>query len=219
MSENATCLSEEELQELEAFFGSDAAASCMDPEMLDGFLTALAIGPKRVPPEEWLPWVWHEDGEPGWEPEFGSPARRERIIGLLRRHADSVVPRLDAHAFTPLLYSGEGEDAWRDFATPWCEGFLTGVGLRVEAWDALTRDPEAGELLAPMVALTGPEEDGDLAEMVDDRDMRDELVQSLPESVAGIHRYWQTRRSAPREPGRPQGRAPRGGRPGGGRRR
>ncbi len=63
-----TPLSNEEIGELDAFLMSDATPDdCMDIVTLDGFLTALAIGPKLVPPSVWLPLVWGCEEEPAFE--------------------------------------------------------------------------------------------------------------------------------------------------------
>ena len=49
-------LTDAELDELEAFLASDAVPQdCMDLEMLDGYLTAIASGPESIQPSEWLP--------------------------------------------------------------------------------------------------------------------------------------------------------------------
>ena len=49
-------LSHEEIRELHAFLMSDATPDeCMGIVTLDGFLSALAIGPELVPPSVWLP--------------------------------------------------------------------------------------------------------------------------------------------------------------------
>ena len=60
-----TPLSAAELSELEAFLMSDATSDeCMDLVTLDGFLTALVVGPELVPPSSWLPVVWGGTNEP-----------------------------------------------------------------------------------------------------------------------------------------------------------
>ena len=60
-----TPLSNEEIRELDAFLMSDATPDeCMDVVTLDGFLSALAIGPELVPPSVWLPLVWGGEKDP-----------------------------------------------------------------------------------------------------------------------------------------------------------
>ena len=44
-----------DLEDLDAFLMSDRAPSCMPLSDLDGFLTAVAIGPELIVPSEWLP--------------------------------------------------------------------------------------------------------------------------------------------------------------------
>ncbi len=52
-------LSDHELDQLDTFLLSDATPDdCMDIVALDGYLTALAIGPGLVPPSARLPVVW-----------------------------------------------------------------------------------------------------------------------------------------------------------------
>ncbi|MBP9915718.1 MAG: UPF0149 family protein, partial [Thiobacillaceae bacterium] len=56
-----TPLTDEELDELDQFLTSDATPEeCMDIAMLDGFLTALVIGPNTILPSQWLPAIWGE---------------------------------------------------------------------------------------------------------------------------------------------------------------
>jgi uncharacterized protein len=52
-------LDEDELDELDDFLRSEAVGEdAMDVSMLDGFLTALAVGPTNLPPALWLPMIW-----------------------------------------------------------------------------------------------------------------------------------------------------------------
>lgn len=58
-------LSEDELDELDEFLMSDQTSEeTMVLEILDGYLTALAIGPVTVMPSVWLPRVWGPAGRP-----------------------------------------------------------------------------------------------------------------------------------------------------------
>lgn len=54
-----TPLSELEITELDEFLVSEATpGECMDISALDGFLTALVIGPGLVPPSVWIRAIW-----------------------------------------------------------------------------------------------------------------------------------------------------------------
>jgi len=59
MEEPSGPLTDDELDELDQFLMSDATGEdAMDISMLDGFLTALAVGPSTLPPMQWMPLVW-----------------------------------------------------------------------------------------------------------------------------------------------------------------
>jgi uncharacterized protein len=97
---------------------------------LDGFLSAIAIGPRMVLPSEWLPWVWDE-AEGTAEPRFESLGEAKAVTGLLLRHNHAVEDRLSddyVAEFEPLFVAGDekGESAW-------CTGFLLGMRFGGEA--------------------------------------------------------------------------------------
>ena len=83
------------LEELDAFLMSDDAPdNCMMLSDLDGYLTAVAIGPELIMPSEWLPHVWG-----GASAEFKSEDQARRVLGAImglprerktrsRRHRD-----------------------------------------------------------------------------------------------------------------------------------
>ena len=61
-----------ELDDLESFLSSESCPpGTMDISTLDGFLTALVIGPEAIMPSEWLPFVWAESdqAEMQWQSE------------------------------------------------------------------------------------------------------------------------------------------------------
>src|SRR5229473_3983958 len=145
-------LSNEEIRELDAFLTSDATPDwCMGIVTLDGFLSALAIGPELVPPSVWLPLVW--GGEK--EPVFESSAQAERIIGILMRRFNDIRRMFGeaATGFEPLLYTREvdGETKW--IGDDWCSGFMEAVDLSFDDWQPLFDDKPSCALLAPILTL------------------------------------------------------------------
>lgn len=136
-----TPLSNEEIHELGAFRMSDATPDdCMDIVTLDGFLTALAIGPQMVPPSVWLPVVWGGEKEP-----FESSARAEHTIGILVRRFNDICRMFGENAtgFEPLLYAREvgGKTEWA--SKDWCVGFMEAVNLSFDDWQPLFDDTPA----------------------------------------------------------------------------
>lgn len=110
-------------------------------EALDGFLSALAVGPEPVPPEEWQPVVW--GGKP---PRWDNAEEAAEVEALLMAHWRMVEQRvrfpgdeLPDH-LAPLLWLPEDPDAQDDdeldVGRDWAYGFFRGVELREPAWEA-----------------------------------------------------------------------------------
>ena len=74
-SKISTSLSDDELEELDRFLLSEATSGAtMLLDMLDGYLTAIVIGPTTILPSRWLPGVWGPSKDD--EPHFETPDRR-----------------------------------------------------------------------------------------------------------------------------------------------
>jgi uncharacterized protein len=114
-------------------------------EALDGFFSALVIGPDLVLPSEYLPFVW---GDPGAEWETGEQAQEglTLVMKLWNQIARRVRldPEVAEEAAFPLIalpddMPEEDSDALDDYDYPvgadWAAGFLLGASLRGEQWD------------------------------------------------------------------------------------
>jgi uncharacterized protein len=198
-------LTDAELDELEAFLASDGVPQdCMDLEMLDGYLTAIASGPESIQPSEWLPGVWSEGGKSA-SPAYGSSAEAQRIMALMLRHLVGIERTLaeSPTRFRPLLYlpddkarSERDESGHRapPEGTAWCEGYMAGVKLRDDEWQPLYDAQDARDWIFPIEALAFGEHDPEFAEWIDDKEKRDSLVDELPVAAVLIYRFWQERR-------------------------
>jgi len=147
-----TPLGEEEIHELEVFLMSDATPDdCMDIVTLDGFLTALAVGPELVPTSEWLPCIWGGQEEPVFE----SSAQAERIMAILMRRFNDICRMLGEHGtgFEPLLYKREVKGETVLIGEDWCVGFMEAVDLSVDEWQPLFDAKPDCASLAPILIL------------------------------------------------------------------
>jgi uncharacterized protein len=186
-------LSDAELDELDAFLLSDATDDeAMDISMLDGFLTALAIGPNTLPPSRWLPVVW--GGTMTWESE----AEAKKIMSLVFRHANDILFTLRGHPdeFEPLLYESSHQGRKIPIIDEWCAGFVRGMALDEEAWRPLIDAEEGGDMLYPIM-LYGTEAgwerlraDPALA------GRHEEFAAALGDSVIAIMDWWLPLRKA-----------------------
>ena len=111
----------------------------MNLEALDGFFSALNVGPEAVAPEEWMAEIWGPK-PPNWE----SQTEAQEVLDLLTGHWNLVAERV-RHAgdemserLLPVVWLPEGEDdPDADYVGhDWALGFLRGVDLRKSAWEA-----------------------------------------------------------------------------------
>jgi uncharacterized protein len=160
---------------------------------LDGFLTAIAICPELIPPGEWLPLVWGEDG-----PEPAGLDEAERALGLILLRYNEILRLLRAEpdAYMPIL--GPGADG-APIAADWAEGFMDGIQLRGGAWSPLFDDDETAALLAPIaVQLEAAEEEG-LIDLGGSSlaDVRRRAVPLIAPAVVAIDAHWRALRRQP----------------------
>lgn len=109
-------------------------APAMDVCTLQGFATALVIGPRLIPPSKWLPWVWDAD-EGLAEPVFDSMALAAALTGEVMRLYNEVATAFagDAAEFVPLFL----RDPAQGRAAAWCAGFQRGISLAYKDWSPL----------------------------------------------------------------------------------
>ncbi len=179
----AVRLTDDERQWLAGFLScSQVPDGTMSLEMLDGFFTALVIGPDLVMPSDYLSWIWGDDDE---EPNWDSPEQAEHVFGLLAKHWNAIAER--------RLADGEHRPIIDTFgiAMPgeeWADGFVAGMGMAEDAWDQMIDNRQTGEIILPIMALCS-----DLPEAVQEKltdETRAAIVDHLPEMVQMIAAYW-----------------------------
>jgi uncharacterized protein len=168
-----------------------APDSAMSFETLDGFFTALVIGPEMVPPSEYLAEIWGTDGGgPAWD----GTEQAEYFLSLLMKHWNAIALRREANAkhmphLEPFGAALPGEE--------WADGFLAGIDLRADAWQPLFDDRRADQIVFSILALTS-----DAPDEVRERftlGMRKTALEQLPETVQMIAAYWRDpKRANPR---------------------
>lgn len=139
-------LSPKERQALWAYLASVAApAGGLGPEALDGFFTALVIGPETVMPSAYLPVVLGKS-------EFRSDEEAHRVIGfLMRRWNHLAATLLDGRM--PALWIFETPKDQKGSA--WCRGFMRGTAFFAEAWEQLSEQPRFDIYIHSIQTLAG----------------------------------------------------------------
>ncbi|PWK92498.1 YecA family protein [Fulvimonas soli] len=178
-------LDDSELDELDRYLRAHAEEGHLLLDGVHGLLSALAVGPVQVLPEEWLPEVLHEP--------FADEAEGNRVLALLAKLNDSIVAELEVDAYEPILGEVDTEDGPALSAAGWCEGFSRGIDLRAGLWEKrLADDPQLMELLGPVMALAVDEgilsAEAEFEKLSDEE--YDECLAQLPAVLGAVSRYW-----------------------------
>lgn len=177
-------------------------------EALDGYLTALVLSRDTVMPSEWMPAVWGKT-PPRWE----TMEEAAQVYGLLMSAWNTVAHRvrlggddLSPEAL-PLWWLPDDLDAEHgddvDIGTEWAAGFMHGMDLRGDDWDAwIAEEPWIADIEAYIEALAigsyPPEEEGGAPEPLSYRE-RLEIFFSLPDMMLDLHTQ-RIESLTPREP-------------------
>lgn len=192
-------LSDEEMDELDNFLLSDATSDeTMMLGCLDGYLTAIISGPVMLKPSEWLPRVWGPTAND--EPTFDTLAQAERITSLIMRHLNGIIFSLqqDPDGFEPVFDIVVYPDSRREYADGemWAYGYMTGINLQRESWQAFFDEPESAAVLRPIYLLGAGDVTPEEEELTETPEQREELSNQIPASIAAIYRFWQPYRMA-----------------------
>ena len=197
----AAPLSEAEQAELEAFLISDATSDeTMALSTLDGYLTAILIGPTTLNMSQWYSGIWGDKQDDA--PHFETPEQAQHIMELIMRHYNGIVWSLqhDPDAFEPLFDFVTFDRDTREYldGEMWAYGFMQGLELCGQDWKALLDDPRGHHWLNPirLLGADSPEEDRAL---IRTPEQREEVAAGIPESVAAIYRFWLPHRQAIQE--------------------
>ena len=187
-------LNDTELDELDRYLRAHPGEDALLLDGVHGLLSALAVGPLVVLPDEWLPEVLHEP--------FADAKEGNRVLALLAKLNDSISAELDVEAYEPILGEIEMETGPSLTAAGWCEGFSRGIDLRASLWEGrLSEDPHLMELLGPVMALAVDEgilrAETEFEKLGDDE--YDDCLAQVPAVLAAVNRYWETKPVTPAE--------------------
>ncbi|NTU45587.1 MAG: UPF0149 family protein [Chlorobiaceae bacterium] len=183
-------LTHEELGLLEGFLLSDSTPdeSLSSIEMLDGYMTALIVGPEEIDPELWMPFIWDQENDAA--PVFSSEEEEKMIRELLVRHMNSIAIQFNeaAEEYLPLFeqYTYNDEEEKNIAIEDWALGFTVGMELKHESWAPLLLDEESAMLVLPMFVLGKITDDFD---NLPEEEILD-LINLLPGFVIKIYHYW-----------------------------
>jgi uncharacterized protein len=178
-------LTDEELDELDRYLRGHADEGRLLLDGVHGMLSAIAVGPLEVLPDEWLPEVLHDP--------FADEAEGNRVLELLAKLNDSIRVELDVDAYEPILGEVDTDTGPVLSAAGWCEGFSRGIDLRATLWEKrLAEDPQLMEMLGPVMALAVDEgilsAETEFEKLTDEE--YDECLAQVAPVLGAVDRYW-----------------------------
>lgn len=183
-------LTTRDYEELENFLLHESELkNPMNLDALDGFLTALLVGPESITPGEWLPYVWSPSGEPD-SPRFHSPKQADRIMGLMMRLMHSILRQIEEYPedYVPLPDTStfENADIRRSAVRLWCLGFVQGMNVRPHSWKPLLKEELAIATMLVIMAIAGVLDE----QITLDEEKVLDLWEAVPEIVLAIRGFW-----------------------------
>lgn len=162
----------------------------MDLVTLEGFLTALVIGPATSTTENWLPAVWVRAPRRRTPVCLRAPGAYARFRELvLQYHAEIARQFKDSpESFQPTFCAARFGGIAATIVDPWCIGFVARMDMKPRSWRPLQR--ECPDLLRPIL-LYGTHAGWEERHRVNDpAAFHAEWWPQIAPAVHGIHRYW-----------------------------
>jgi uncharacterized protein len=176
-------LTDDEFEELDAWL-LRRSTGITDIVELEGFLTAIVIGPNTLSPNLWLPKVWG-----GKAPKFKDLAEMNHFIALVMGLQNDLVLIFDQapEQFRPTFYESKVEGRRIQIVDEWCVGFLKGMRLDSAGWKSLKR--ARPDLLKP-IELFGSKAGWRELKAGGNEKMHRRWSPKITPAVRAIHAYW-----------------------------
>jgi uncharacterized protein len=188
-------LSDEEMDALEAILVSDdMPENCMDLETLDGFLAGVLLSPAVIERKHWFPEIWSTNGAA----DFGSGDAMQRAIRLILAYYNEVATTLGRRSenldtdecWGPFCFAVEEGDDSPGVGEGWIDGFINGLELWPEDWQAGLSDEIADDVQNALQQIIAPWESDDADSA--DNETRLEWLESAGEAVNCIFVRWRS---------------------------
>lgn len=178
-----------ELDLLEAWLAR-RSKGIFDIVELEGFLTAVVVGPATLMPSVWLPKVWG-----GKHPGFKNTDEFNEFMRLVMSFYNYIVRwfERDPAGFQPGFYERKVDGKRIQIVDEWCWGFMKGIRVNSAEWKPLKRDRP--DLLRP-IELFGTTAGFRELDAGDPVAMHREWSRKIAPAVRGIHEYWLPKRRA-----------------------
>lgn len=149
----------------------------MEADMLDGFLTAIALMQRPPKIDEWMVYVLDEQGRS--IPVLTNGAKLRALI--LKRGAQLEADILSETPIDPVLYDAEGDEAPISALTPFADGFSAACDLWPELLQSKSKAVQAA--LVGILRYSSPDDDKSDA----DEEEEEKIIKGISEDVAFVN--------------------------------
>lgn len=175
---NAAPLSSTEISSLEAILFDDRfAEDSLDYFGIHGALSALAVGPCEMTPDDWMELAF---GRPVTASEL---ANYDEVVATLTRIFRNI--RSELNQEEPIELPAETYED-REAMTNWCAGFVEAFLANEERWFEQKQELVA-ELLLPIMALSDLFDDEDFTEIKGNPKLMAQLSEQIPEVLTDLY--------------------------------
>ena len=184
-------LTQAELDELDLFLISENTSDeTMMLDALDGYLTAIVVGPNTLDFGQWFKGIWGPN--PKDIPNFKSMEEAQRIIDLVARLMNGIAWGLEGNmdTFSSIVDVAEFRNRNNADVETWAFGFISGINVCRKDWQPFFDDPKGAEMLRPIYLLGSDDILSEEIALIGSPGQREELSKLIPSSVASIYRFW-----------------------------
>jgi uncharacterized protein len=156
---------------------------------LEGYLTALVVGPVTLKPSRWIPKIF------GRTEMFRTQEEFAEFVRLVLGFHDDIASCFEDEPvrFQPTCYEARVEGKRVLIVEGWCQGFMKGLRLNAPAWRPLRRDHP--DLLKPL-QLLGTRAGQRTIAAGDAVALHGKWSRQVAPAVRAIHAYWLPQRQS-----------------------
>ncbi len=167
----------------------------MPVDVLQGYLAAVGIGPKMIPPSQWLPRVFLAEDE---KLQITGDVNPDFLMKAILDFYNGTLYEIQNYEFEPVISENEEDGEVFEDVTGWCRGFAIGLDFWSDEWEREEDAAELYDLLLPILFLGGSDEqtlkiDKQLRQELEER--KEDLIDDLSIYVSKIWDFFIKKRT------------------------